>query len=226
MIKNTDHLICFDLDGVLISSMVVANQIFYEVVETELGLPLYDYPQQKKLMALSAEDRMARLWEKDIAERGINQEQVDATLEAYRKAKMAIDIPALPMAQEVVRLLADRYEFVACVSSNPEDIIRETLRRLELLPLFSKLTGIDLIQFSKPHPEIYSSTVDYFGLEAHNAMTFEDSSHGIAAAKGAGMKVIALATGLESVEDLKKTEADIVLPDLTHFNLKLLDQLF
>lgn len=226
MTKNTDHLICFDLDGVLISSMVIANQIFYETVKNELGLPLYDYPNDKKLMALSAEERIATLWQKDIEERGISPEQTEAALVSYRKAKMAAGMPALPMAVEVVKMVAEHYEFMACVSSNPEDIIRETLRQLDILPLFAKLTGIDLIQFSKPHPEIYQSTVDYFGLESSMAMTFEDSTHGIASAKAAGMKVIALATGLESVEELKKTEADIVLPDLTHFKLELLENLF
>lgn len=225
MIKNKDCLICFDMDGVLISSMVIANEIFYDVVGKELGLPLHDYPQQKGLMALSFEDRLASLWKDDIEREGISTEQIESALEICRARKMAADIPVLPGAKETVRQIADNFENLALVSSNREFVIDDTLNLLGLRQYFSKLTGIDSVRFSKPDPEIYAVTVEHFGIDPERALTFEDSTHGIDAARGAGMKVIGVATGLETAEALQKAGADQVLKDFSEFSLDGLKKL-
>ena len=217
--KSNDHLICFDLDGVLISSMITANQIFYEVIERELGLPLHDYPQQKNLMSLSAEERIQLLWANDIKEKGIEPGKIEHALQSYRKEKLAAGMPLLPHAKEAVELMAAHFEYLACVSSNPDQVIQDFLANLGLLHYFSKITGNDYLQFSKPDPQIYISTVDYFGLEPSQCLTFEDSTHGIFSAKGAGMKTIGVATGLESMEDLQKTGADLVWKDFSEMEV-------
>ena len=225
MIKNKDYLICFDMDGVLISSMVIANEIFYDVVEKELGLPLHDYPQQKGLMALSFEDRLVSLWKDDIERKGISEDRIESALEICRARKMAADIPILPNARETVRQIADYFENMALVSSNREFVIDDTLNLLGLRQYFSKLTGIDSVQFSKPDPEIYKVTVEHFGILPQKALTFEDSTHGIHSAKGAGMKVVGVATGLETPEALQKAGADQVLKDFSEFSLDELKKL-
>lgn len=220
MNKSTENLICFDLDGVLISSMVTANRIFYEVIERELRLPLHDYPQQKTLMSLSAEERVHLLWSKDIEEKGISSDQIEYALQTYRKEKLAAGMPLLPYAKEAVQLMADHFEFIACVSSNPDQVIQDFLANLGIMHYFSKITGIDFIPHSKPDPQIYISTVDYFGLKPSRCLTFEDSTAGVTSAKDAGMRVIGVATGLESVEDLKKAGADLIWTDFSEMELE------
>lgn len=215
--KSTQNLICFDLDGVIISSMVIANQLFYDTVEEVLNLPTEDYRKQKQLMALSAEERIETLW----PEASLTQDQMNKVLELYRQRKMAVDIPLLPHAKEAVSLMAEHFEFMACVSNNPNAIIEQTLAEAGLLHYFSKLSGIDHLQFSKPHPEIYASTVNYFGLEPKNCLTFEDSTAGVTSAKGAGMKVIGVTTGLEEKADLEKAGVDMVLGDLSELRLEM-----
>lgn len=226
MTKNSSHLICFDLDGVLISSMAIANRIFYDVVHQELGLPLHDYPQQKALMAVSAEERMATLWKKEMKERGITARQAAHALQTYRDEKMASHIPILPHAAKAVQLMAEHFEHLACVSSNLNYMIEETLIRLSLRPYFSLVVGMDEVKFSKPHPAIYQHAVDHFGLEPKDCLTFEDSTHGIHSAKSAGLKAIAVATGLESMEDLQKSGADLAWPDLSVISLKKVMEIF
>lgn len=226
MTKNAEHLICFDLDGTLISSMAIANKIFYETVHEELGLPLHDYPQQKTLMALSAEERLATLWKEEMKKRGITPEQAAHALQSYRDRKMAVGIPLIPHADEAVKLMAEHFEFLACVSSNPDYMVEESLRKLGLRPYFSLVVGMDHIEFSKPHPAIYQHAVNHFGLKAKNCLTFEDSSYGIQSAKAAGMKAIAVATGLESVEDLKKSGADRIWPDFSVITLNKVMEVF
>jgi len=220
MIKDQTHLICFDLDGVLISSMATANRIFYEVVQRELGLPLYDYPQRKDLMALSVEERLESLWKKEMRERGITAEQTEHALHTFQREKLSADIPVLPHAPEAVRLMAEHFEFLACVSSNSDYMIEETLTQLGLRSCFSFIAGMDDVQFSKPHPAIYQYAIDHFGMNPKDCLTFEDSTHGIHSAKSAGLKAIGVATGLESVEELQKTGADLIWPDFSGISLQ------
>lgn len=221
MTKSTENLICFDLDGVLISSMVIANQIFYEVISRKLGLPLHDYPKRKDLMALSAEERVIRLWADEIREMSITQEHIDKALQAYRDEKMAVGIPLLPHAKEAVELMAQHFEFLACVSSNPDYIIDETLSRLGIRQHFAKITGLDHVHFSKPHPEMYAVTADHFGMEPERCLVFEDSTHGINSARGAGMRVVGVATGLESEADLEKAQPEKILSDFSQLSIDL-----
>ena len=221
MTKNTTHLICFDLDGILISSVVIANQLFYDTVEAVLNLPTEHYRGQKELMALSAEDRIATLW----PDAQLTQVQINKVLEAYRKQKMSAGIPLLPHAKEAVALMAEHFEFMACVSNNPNAIIEETLAEAGLLHYFSKLSGIDHLQFSKPHPEIYASTVDYFGLQPEKCLTFEDSTAGITSAKGAGMKVIGVTTGLEKKKDLERAGTDVVVEGLGEITIDFVNEI-
>lgn len=218
--KSSQSLICFDLDGVLIHSMSLANQIFFDTVEEQLGLPTETFRHDKKLMALSAEERFDLLWSQDIKERRISKKAIEDALNLYRKRKLSANIPLLPYAKEAVELMAEHFEFLAVVSNNPQSIIETTLKTLGIRHYFSSTFGIDYLRFTKPHPEIYERAVDHFGLEPEGCLAFEDSTHGIQSAKGAGMKVIAVATGLESVEDLKKTPADEVMGDFSEVTIE------
>ena len=215
-----NNLICFDLDGVLINSMGIANQLFFETMEEELGLS-FDYQKHPKVLAMSGEERFDFLWREEIKEKGITDEQLQEALNKYRKRKMSAELPTLPGAQEVVKLMSENFEHMAAVSSNSNYMIEEILERIGLRKYFHKITGLDDVTFSKPDPEIYQKTVDYFGVDPKNALTFEDSTVGITAAKKAGMKAIGVATGVESEEELKETEADLILKDFSCLSLEM-----
>lgn len=202
--------------------MVIANQLFYDTVEELLGLPTEDYRKQKQLMAISADERMATLW----PEAGLTQAQIKEVLSKFRERKLQVELPLLPQAKEAVSLMAEHFEFMACVSSNPDPVIEEILAKAGLLHYFSKLTGLDHVSFSKPHPEMYATTVDYFGLKPENCLTFEDSTPGITSAKAAGMKVIGVTTGLEDEADLQKAGANLILEDLSQLNMRKVVELF
>lgn len=225
MKKHSNYLICFDLDGTLINSMEIDNQIFFDTVDDKLGLPTKGGRQNIQMKALPVEERFDLFWKDEIKEKGITKQEIENTLSEYYKRQSAVKIPALPNAVETVKLMSENFEFIAAVSSNMEYVIEEILNKLEIRDLFVKISGIDDIKFSKPNPEIYSKTVDYFGVDAEKALTFEDSTYGISSAKGAGMKVIAVATGLETKEELQKTPADIVLNDLSELTIDIVKEI-
>jgi HAD superfamily hydrolase (TIGR01509 family) len=222
---NKNKLICFDMDGVLISSIAVANQIFYDVIDEQLGLETADYRKQKSLMSISMEERFDLLWKDEIKKKGITDDQINTVIKTYYDRKLAIDIPVLPYAIEAVKLVAEHFDNLALVSSNAESAIRDILNRMNLLGYFKKITGLDHVRFSKPDPEIYQQTVDFFGFSPKDCLAIEDSIPGIQSAKGAGMKVIAVTTGLDGQREIEKENPDQILNDLSELNVDLINKL-
>jgi HAD superfamily hydrolase (TIGR01509 family) len=219
--KNKNYLICFDLDGILLDSMTIANQIFFEMVESELGLSTEEIKNDKTKWAIAAKERFAMFWKDEIKEKGITQKQIDDLMSRFRIKKREADTPIIPDARKAVEMVAEHFENLASVSSNSDKTLDYSLNKIDLRKYFKKITGTDGIKHSKPHPEIYQKTIEYFNIQPDHALTVEDSTPGITSAKRAGMKAIGVTTGVEKIEDLKKTEADYILNDLSELTLDL-----
>ncbi len=69
---------------------------------------------------------------------------------------------------------------------------------------------------AKPDPEVFTLGADNMGLSYTDCVVFEDSVAGLQAAKAAGM--VAVGIGEASV----LTDADMVVKDLSEFNLNML----
>ena len=219
--KNNKYLICFDLDGVLLDSMPIANQIFFDMAENEFALPTEKIKKDKRNWAIAAKERFNMFWKDEIKKKGITQEQINHFMERFKIKKREANTPIIPHAKEAVILMAENFENLASVSSNSDKLLNWSLKKIGLKKYFKKTTGTDGIKHSKPNPEIYQKTVAYFNISPDNALTLEDSTPGIKSAKSAGIKAIGVATGVESTKDLKKAGADIVLDDLSELTLDL-----
>ena len=78
------------------------------------------------------------------------------------------------------------------------------------------------ITHGKPHPEIFLKAAISVNAVPSNCIAFEDSVAGIASAKAAGMKVVALTT-THAAEDIK--DADLIIKDYTEISLAQLREL-
>ncbi len=193
---------------------------FFEAMERELGLT-YDFRKNRQMWALAQHEKINFLWSDEIRRRGITKEQIGRAMDIYQKGKMEADIPTLPHAKEAVALMASHFENIAVVSGNADYMIEESLRRIGVLPYVKKITGSDDVKIGKPDPAIYLKTVEHFGVRPEHTLTFEDSTFGIQAGKDAGIHVIAVATGVETFEELQKTPADLVLHGLGELTMEL-----
>jgi beta-phosphoglucomutase-like phosphatase (HAD superfamily) len=74
---------------------------------------------------------------------------------------------------------------------------------------FDVVLAGDVVSKKKPDPEIYLLALERTGLRPKEAIVIEDSHNGIAAAKAAGMYVVATTNYYNEKEDL--SQADIVV---------------
>ena len=112
----------------------------------------------------------------------------------------------------------------AIASSSGDDWVPVLLEQLGLTDRFEHLSIYDGTCPAKPAPDLYLRACDHLGVEPGEAVAFEDSPNGIAAAKAAGLWCVAVPH--EITEGLDLSAADLVIPTLGGVALdRLLEQL-
>ena len=123
--------------------------------------------------------------------------------------RLAGRVPVMPGATRVVRHLAEAGFELAVATSSGADTARAALEALDLAAHFEVLLTLDDVRHAKPDPEIYRLAAERLALPSDRLAAIEDSPHGIAAARGAGLHCIALAGAWTPVECLAGADAVI-----------------
>jgi beta-phosphoglucomutase-like phosphatase (HAD superfamily) len=110
---------------------------------------------------------------------------------------------------------------IAIASSSEIDWILPNLEALGLASTFAHLSVYDGTCPAKPAPDLYIKACQALGVDAREALAYEDSPNGIAAAKAAGMRCVAVPHDLTRHLDL--SAADVVVDSLA--GIKLADLL-
>ena len=101
---------------------------------------------------------------------------------------------------------------VGLASSSSGEWVTTYLKRLGILDRFSAIATGDRVPHSKPDPAVYLLALSELGVDAADAIAVEDSPNGIAAAKAAGLVVVAVPNAMTA--DLDLSAADLVLESL------------
>lgn len=118
---------------------------------------------------------------------------------------------------------ANRGLALGVASSSSSTWVQGQLERLNLAPRFTAVETGDRHK-PKPAPDTYLAALDTLGVTANEAIAFEDSPHGVSAAKAAGLTTIAIPNPITATLDF--CAADLVLPSFTTTPLSTLLQQF
>jgi HAD superfamily hydrolase (TIGR01509 family) len=138
----------------------------------------------------------------------ISREVVERMAKLYRE-----HLPVVPGAREAVGRLAARWPLGLASSSNRE-LIDLALELLGVEHLFKATVSSEEAARGKPAPDVYLEAARRLGVEPTHAAAIEDSENGIRAAKGAGMRVIAIPNPHFPPAEDALTQADILLRSL------------
>ncbi|MGW3151484.1 HAD family hydrolase [Streptomyces sp. NPDC001177] len=100
---------------------------------------------------------------------------------------------------------------VALATSSPRTRMEATLNALGLRALFTTAVAGDEVAEGKPAPDVFLVAAARLGRSPHECLAIEDSTVGVAAARTAGMRVVAI--DRDTGQDL--SAADLVVPQLT-----------
>jgi HAD superfamily hydrolase (TIGR01509 family) len=168
-------------------------------------------------------------WSEILADR-VGRPVDRAALVARREARRLAVLDRLPPCAGVVELLDDATAQgipTAVASSSALEWVGGHLDRLELRSRFGAVvTRDDLVGAgarTKPAPDLFLLAADRLGVEPPHCVAFEDSPNGVAAARAAGMVVVAVPGPMTAGLDL--SAADLVLPSLADVDIPALRNL-
>jgi HAD superfamily hydrolase (TIGR01509 family) len=179
--------VVFDLDGVLVDSEPVWEQVRRQVVAEHGGRWLPD--AQRRLMGMSTGEWASYL-SQDLGV-GLPPSAVAARVIERMQARYREGVPLMPGAAEAVRRLAERWP-LGLASSSPTALIGSVLDGAGLREYFMATLSTEQVSRGKPAPDIYLAVTDLLGFPPEACAAVEDSTNGLRSAAAAGLQVIAV----------------------------------
>lgn len=201
--------VVFDLDGVLIDSEPVWEQVRRGLVTERGGHWASD--AQRRLMGMSTPE-WARYLSEDLGV-GLPPGEVAAIVTDRMAARYREHIPLLPGAVDAVRRLAARWP-LGLASSAPAVLIETVLQSAGLRADFQVTMSTEQVPRGKPAPDIYLAVAGGLGVAAASCAAVEDSSNGLRSAAAAGLRVIAVPRPQYPPDPDALGQAGLVLPGL------------
>jgi len=204
------HAVIFDLDGTLVDSYDAHYEAWRAISATHgVAVTVDDYYSH---FGRRNEDLLRECWMR--AGKGeLTADEIhalDHEKEAAYRALVAHRFPIMDGARELVASLrADGFR-TAVGSSGPPANVALAIQGLALENAFDAVvTGRD-VKRSKPDPECFLLAAERLSVPPERCVVFEDAPAGIAAAKAAGMRCIAITSKGHTVQ--RQREADLVFP--------------
>jgi HAD superfamily hydrolase (TIGR01509 family) len=207
--------VVFDFDGLIVDT---ESSSFRAWVETyaAYGCTLIEDDWARHIGTINGFDPYGTLCAR--ASRPVPPEDV---LRAAKRARERELVEAEPVRPGVEAWLDEAVALglaVGLASSSPTDWIDGHLRRLDLSSRFAVVTCCDDDRPPKPAPDVYLAACEALGVEPAQALAVEDSAHGVASAKAAGLWCVAVPSPLTRSLDFRA--ADVYLESLADASLR------
>jgi HAD superfamily hydrolase (TIGR01509 family) len=179
--------VIFDLDGVLVDSETVWNDVRRELAEETGGTWRDD--AQRAMMGMSSPEWSRYMREElgvPLSPREISNTVVERIEDRYRHG-----VPLIDGAREAVGALATRWPLGLASSAN-RPIIELVLAESGLADRFEATVSSEEVPNGKPAPDVYLEAARRLEVPAADCAAVEDSTNGLRSAAGASMSVIAI----------------------------------
>jgi HAD superfamily hydrolase (TIGR01509 family) len=174
----------FDCDGLLLDTTACWH-LAYRSVAIEMGASLdgVDLDRLNGASVALAADRLERALRKPVAQAWIRR--------MLRESVETLPIAAMPGAHRLLALLAAEMP-LAVATNAPLAVVATALRRAGLGDFFSTIVSAEQMPSPKPQPDVYLEACRRLNVDPSDAVAFEDSALGAAAARAAALLVVAV----------------------------------
>lgn len=205
----------FDFDGLILDTETPEYETWRDIYR-EFGhdLALKEWGQIVGGTAASGFRPLPRL--EELTGRGLGD--LDLNLRASeRNLARIVTQPALPGVLELLDAATQKGLGLAVASSSSHRWVDGHLARLGIGHYFQTVRCSDDVSHTKPEPDLYLAALRALGVAASEAAAFEDSPHGVTAARRAGLFVVAVPNAITG--QLKITGESLRLKSLADFSL-------
>jgi HAD superfamily hydrolase (TIGR01509 family) len=197
----------FDMDGTLSDTdpihMVAWQQTFHAhsiIVDDEI----YHERIVGRVNPQIVRDFLPQLDEGEV-ERVVEEKE-----EAFKK--FATKLEPLPGLSKILEWRVAQGLKTALVTNATNHTVPFSLQALGLEDYFQVRVLADEVPAGKPDPRHYGAALDRLGIQADEAIAFEDSPSGVLSARGGGIVTVGMTT-TQSSELLKASGATLTVPD-------------
>ena len=199
----------FDFDGV-----VVDTESQYSIFWNRQG-ELY-HPELEEFGRRIKGQTLGQIFDGYFAGETEVQKKITADLNEFEK-NMQFDF--LPGVVDFMKeLRANGIKIAIVTSSNDLKMANVYKAHPELTSMVDRVLTADMFTQSKPHPECFLLGAKIFDTVPDNCVVFEDSFHGLEAARRANMKIVGLCT--TNPREAIKDKADVIISDFVGFNVE------
>ncbi|MGN0395410.1 MAG: HAD family hydrolase [Coprococcus sp.] len=202
--------VLFDMDGVIFDSEIKVLECWKEIAEKYhiediesvcracLGL-------NRDATKLVFQKRYGQDFPYDV----YKSEMSDLFHKRYGEGRL----PLKPGVIELLQFLKGNDKKIALASSTRLEIVTQELRDAGLIRYFDAVICGDMVERSKPEPDIFLKACDKLNVRPESAVGIEDSYNGIRALAAAGIRAIMVPDLMEASDEMHRL-AEIILPDL------------
>lgn len=208
----------FDLDGTLLDSEVLWVEATHQLLR-ELGHDISHDDATEMVYGRSWHDVYAAI-RRRFAGVGMSRDEMEIELSRRmhplrRTRKLSIDGSVALLKR------LSRSHPVCIVSGSPRRDLAEALDILGIAGDVAFFLSSEDCQPGKPSPVGFLAAARRMGAEPRECLVFEDSAAGVAAARAAGMRCVALVRPRAPVQDV--AAADLRVADLGDFSPRMVD---
>ena len=133
--------------------------------------------------------------------------------ELFNTHYKGVPLPTKPGVRELLNYLQEQDIKVGLASSTAQHLVRDEIGTAGLLPYFQTLVCGDMVEHSKPAPDIFLKACEILNADPTKSIAIEDSFNGIRSAHCAGMTPIMVPDQVQPTDEIR-TLAFHVMPSL------------
>jgi len=210
--------VIFDLDGVLIDSEHVWDEVRRQLAEERSGR--WSDTASRDMMGMSSLEWSRYM--RDEVGLAESPEEISAEVVRRLEARYRRELPLIAGSEQALELLSARWPLGLASSSNRE-LIDLVLEESGLGRFFRATVSSEEVPRGKPAPDVYLEAARRLGAEPTRCAAVEDSENGIHAAKSAGMRTIAIPNPRYPPGAEALAAADVVLPSIDDLGPDVVD---
>lgn len=203
--------IIFDLDGTLVNTLdkhIEAFRILFKEINRKIS-----YEEIAENMGRTPKDILLTLLPELTSDK--NQLENLSRRKEEILTKLLKDITKFPGSIEILDYLKNLKIKICLASSTPLFNVSKMIKNACLSNYFDVIISGEDITIGKPNPEVFLKASEIAKICKEFCLIIGDSPHDIDAAKAAGIKIIAITTGIHTIEQVKEAKPNYIISSLT-----------
>ena len=202
--------VVFDMDGVIFDTERLVIEFWKEVAKKH-NIPNIEHTCIQCLGTNRVRTREIFL-ENYGADFPFDPYRAEVT-ELFNTHYKGVPLPTKPGVRELLSYLQEQDIKVGLASSTAQHLVRDEICTAGLLPYFQTLVCGDMVEHSKPAPDIFLKACEILNADPTKSIAIEDSFNGIRSAHCAGMTPIMVPDQVQPTDEIRAL-AFHVMPSL------------